>query len=78
MGVSVRTLRRQLGEESTTFRAVVAQTNQHLAEELLREGFTVDQVAVRLGYSDATGFTHAFTRWTGVAPGRWARDNTAH
>lgn len=75
LGVSVRTLRRQLDEEATNFRAVVAQTNHHLAEELLRGGFSVDQVADRLGYSDATSFTHAFTRWTGSPPGRWARDN---
>jgi AraC-like DNA-binding protein len=75
LGVSVRTLRRQLDEEATNFRAVVAHTNQHLAEELLRAGFSVDQVADRLGYSEATSFTHAFTRWTGIPPGRWARDN---
>lgn len=76
LGVSVRTLRRQLDDESTAFRTVVAQTYQHLAEELLRGGFSVDQVAARLGYAEATSFTHAFTRWTGIAPGRWARENS--
>ncbi|MGY1987189.1 AraC family transcriptional regulator [Blastococcus sp. SYSU DS0669] len=72
--MSVRTLRRRLDEEGTSFRAVVDQTRRHLAEELLATvGLSVEQVAERIGYSEASAFVHAFRRWTGDSPRRWAR-----
>ena len=69
----MRTLRRQLADEGVSFRTIVLQTNEQLAEELLKRGLTVEQVADRIGYSEASSFVHAFTRWKGVAPRRWAR-----
>ncbi|MFC7571361.1 helix-turn-helix transcriptional regulator [Klenkia terrae] len=70
--VSVRTLRRMLEDDGTTFRAIVEQTREHLAEELLvTAGLSVEQVARRLGYTDASTFVHAFRRWKGISPGRW-------
>jgi AraC-like DNA-binding protein len=76
--VSVRTLRRQLANEGTTFRAMVEQTRQGLAEELLATGrLTVEQVADRVGYAEASSFVHAFRRWNGVAPRRWAREQAS-
>lgn len=72
--VSVRTLRRRLAEEGTSFRAVLDQTRRHLAEELLvTVGLSVEEVAERVGYSEASAFVHAFQRWTGDSPRRWAR-----
>lgn len=71
--LSVRTLRRHLDDEGTSFRAVVEQTREHLAEELLRTaGLSVEQVAERIGYSEASSFVNAFRRWKGLSPGRWA------
>lgn len=75
LNLSVRTLRRKLAEEGTTFRELAAETSGVLAEELLRSGLTVEQIAARLGYADASSFTHAFKAWRGVTPGRFARDN---
>jgi AraC-like DNA-binding protein len=73
--VSVRTLRRQLAEDGTTFRALLEDTRQGLAEELLgTDRLTIEQVADRVGYAEASSFIHAFTRWNGMAPGRWARE----
>ncbi|MEU1521941.1 AraC family transcriptional regulator ligand-binding domain-containing protein [Nocardia rhamnosiphila] len=71
--ISVRTLRRRLEAEGTSYRGLVAETRHLLAEELLALGTTVDEVARRLDYADASSFTHAFTRWTGTTPGRFAR-----
>lgn len=73
LGTSVRTLRRRLGEEGTSYREVVAETYSALAEELLDAGLAVERVARRLGYSDASSFTVAFKRWTGLTPGRRSR-----
>ncbi|WP_433520942.1 helix-turn-helix transcriptional regulator [Nocardia pseudovaccinii] len=71
--LSVRTLRRRLDAEDTSFRELTTETRQLLAEELLTIGTTVEDIAQRLGYADASSFTHAFTRWTGTTPGRFAR-----
>lgn len=72
--VSVRTLRRHLADEGTTFRALVEETRQLLAEELLATGrLTVEEIADRVGYAEASSFVHAFKRWKGVAPGRYGR-----
>jgi AraC-like DNA-binding protein len=76
--VSVRTLRRHLDEEGTSFRAVVEQTREYLAEELLvTAGLSIEQVAERIGYSEASSFVHAFRRWKGISPRRWAQASRA-
>jgi AraC-like DNA-binding protein len=76
--VSVRTLRRRLEDEGSSFRAVLEQTREHLAEELLgTAGLGVEQVAQRLGYAESSSFVHAFRRWKGQSPGRWAQQARA-
>jgi AraC-like DNA-binding protein len=71
--VSVRTLRRRLTEEGTSYRELVAETAGLLADELLATGLTVEDVAHRLGYCDASAFNHAFKQWKGTTPGAYAR-----
>lgn len=73
LNLGIRTLRRRLAEEGTTFRELNEETSGLLAEELLDAGLTVEQVADRLGYSSASAFTHAFKSWKGDTPGRYAR-----
>jgi AraC-like DNA-binding protein len=75
--ISVRTLKRQLKREGTNFRSLVSETRESMAEELLRtERLSIDQIADRLGYSEASSFVHAFTRWKGTAPRTWARQHS--
>lgn len=74
LNIAVRTLRRRLADEGTTFRELKDETFGLLAEELLAAGLTVEQVAGRLGYSGASAFAHAFRAWKGEAPGQYARD----
>lgn len=68
--VSSRTLKRKLTEHGTSFTQIV---DGHLRRQalLLVEDprVTIDEIADRLGYSDAANFTRAFKRWTGRAPG---------
>jgi AraC-like DNA-binding protein len=72
--IDERTLRRHLADEGTTFRALADEIRQTLAIELLTTArLTVDEVAHRLGYHDAAGFTRAFKRWTGTTPGSLTR-----
>jgi AraC-like DNA-binding protein len=67
--VSPRTLRHRLAAEGTSYRALLDEVRRHLADELLMSaGLSVEQVAYRLGYVDASSFSHAFHRWNGVGP----------
>lgn len=69
LGFDVRTLRRHLVAEGTSYRALRQEVAMTLALELLRTvGLSVGEVAHRVGYADATAFTHAFTRWAGTPP----------
>jgi AraC-like DNA-binding protein len=78
LAVSERTLRRRLAEEGTSFRTLVEEVREALAEELLGTGsLSVEQVARRLGYAETASFTHAFTRWKGVSPRAWVRSRSA-
>ncbi|WP_267307650.1 helix-turn-helix domain-containing protein [Mycobacterium barrassiae] len=64
--MSTRTLRRQLNHEHTSYRELRNDVSHTLAVELLSVvGLSVNEVARRLGYGDATAFSHAFRRWTG-------------
>jgi AraC-like DNA-binding protein len=69
LGMSTRTLRNQLNRETTSFRELVEEIRETLAEQLLSTTrMTVDEIAERLGYADTSSFITAFKRWKGVPP----------
>jgi AraC-like DNA-binding protein len=69
LGVSVRTLHRQLEREATSFRETRDRVRRELALELLLDpSLATTVVAVRLGFRDPRAFTRAFRRWTGETP----------
>jgi AraC-like DNA-binding protein len=64
-----RALRRRLEAEGTSYRDLLADVRMRLAIEYLRKTEMInEEIASRLGYSDAANFRHAFTRWTGKSP----------
>lgn len=65
--MSRRSLERALAQEGTSAAALVEDERRQLALAWLPE-LSVDEVAARLGYSDARAFARAFKRWTGQAP----------
>lgn len=65
---SVRTLKRRLAAEGTSYSALLDEARRDRALLLLRGELTAEEVADRLGYSDAANFTRAFRRWTGTTP----------
>jgi AraC-like DNA-binding protein len=73
--IDPRTLRRRLADEGTSFRALCENVRHGLARKLLAEGLSIEAIAQRLGYAETASFTHAFTRWEGVAP-RYFRQRT--
>lgn len=74
LNMSIRTLRRRLEEAGTSYRALLDEVREALADELLATGaLSVSDVAVRLGYAEATSFIHAFKRWKGTTPAVYVR-----
>ena len=72
LNVSDRTLRRRLAGEGVSFRGLLDEIREQLAEELLvTGGFSVAEVAERLGYLEVSSFSQAFRRWKGVGPRAW-------
>lgn len=67
LGLSERTLRRQLQAEGTSFGDQRAQARFDLARSYLRD-LPVRDVAEMLGYHDASTFRRAFRRWSGSTP----------
>lgn len=66
--MSPRTLRRRLRQEGGSFQRTVDEARQDLALRELSEGARVEDVALRLGFSDSSGFHKAFRRWVGRSP----------
>jgi AraC-like DNA-binding protein len=67
--VSERTLRHHLAQEGTSYRALLDEVRERLAEELLvAQGLPVAEIANRLGYVEVSSFSQAFRRWKGMGP----------
>ncbi|MBB4685644.1 AraC family transcriptional regulator [Amycolatopsis jiangsuensis] len=72
--MSARTLRRRLTEAGTGYRQLLDEVRHALAEEMLNTGvLSVEDVALRLGYAEASSFIYAFKRWTGTTPAAYVR-----
>lgn len=70
--MSTRTLRRKLADQHSSFRALQDDVRQALAEDLLTAGgLSLEEIAERLGYGEASNFIHAFRRWKGTTPGQY-------
>jgi AraC-like DNA-binding protein len=74
IGMSSRTLRHHLSAEGTSFRELLDEVRQRLAEEMLISGrLTVAETAQRLGYLELSSFSQAFRRWNGMGPRAYRR-----
>ena len=72
------TLARRLKRHGVGFRGLVDECRYDVAREMLtNSGLDVSQIAVMLDYADASAFTRAFKRWSGVAPARWRARHVA-
>ncbi|MCK5396311.1 MAG: AraC family transcriptional regulator, partial [Gammaproteobacteria bacterium] len=71
-----RTLNRRLKERETTFRSLIADTRYEISKQLLAESKTsILRISIILGYADASVFTRAFRRWSGMPPKAWRTQN---
>ncbi len=69
LNISSRTLRRKLNEENNTYQAILDEFRYLLSDKYLTDTrMTLEEIAERLGYSDAANFSHAYKRWAGCTP----------
>jgi AraC-like DNA-binding protein len=68
LAMSTRTLKRKLAEERASYSSLLDEHRRLRGLELLRSERSLDEIAERLGYSDATNVARAFRRWTGKTP----------
>ena len=69
LAMSRRTLTRRLGEESTSFRAILDDVRAELSRALLQDrSLSIADVAFFLQYSEPAAFHRSFRRWTGETP----------
>jgi AraC-like DNA-binding protein len=69
IGMSPRTVKRQLAAEGTSFSTLVDDERREQAMILVRSsGSSLKDVAARVGYANLANFTRAFQRWTGKTP----------
>jgi len=69
LNISSRTLRRKLDEENHSYQAILDEFRYLLSDKYLNDTrMTLEEIAERLGYSDAANFSHAYKRWAGSAP----------
>ena len=68
LGISARTLRRQLDHDGTTLREIVDELRRERADQLLAAGVAAKEIAFELGFSEPSAFSRAYKRWTGRPP----------
>lgn len=73
LGVSLRTLQRQLQQEKTGYHHVVDEFRHEQACNMLDQGMEAKTIAYLLGFQDVGSFRRVFNQWTGLPPSRWRR-----
>ena len=72
LGVSDRTLVRKLASCGVSYQELFDGARYSASRSLIREtNLTLAEVAAALGYKEASSFTRAFQRWSGMSPARW-------
>lgn len=75
-GMAERTLRRKLFAEGASFRQILEQVRRDTCQLYFIEGTrSLSEIATKLGYSELSAFTRAYTAWHGRSP---SRDMAAH
>ena len=74
MNISIRTLRRRLNAQNTSFQEILDEIREQIATKYLTTThLTVEKVAQLVGYSDTSNFRRAFQKWTGLTPSDYRR-----
>ncbi len=71
IGISVRTLQRELANSGTSFNSIVDETRKFTAEEYLtKTSVPITQIAFLVGFSDISTFSRSAKKWFGEPPSK--------
>lgn len=71
VAMSVATLRRKLSQERVSFRELRDKVFREKCHGYLQAGLTIEDIAFRLGYTDASSFRRSFRRVFGHSPAQY-------
>jgi AraC-like DNA-binding protein len=78
LNTSTQTLRRRLKEEHTSFQAIKDQVRRDMAIYYLSENkYSINEIALKVGFTEPSTFHRAFKKWTGVTPGDYRAQEIA-
>ncbi|MEN6474181.1 MAG: AraC family transcriptional regulator [Syntrophaceae bacterium] len=70
INLSPRTIRRRLAQQGTSYKDILNDARLKQALHLIQStDLSIEQIAFKLGYHDASNFCHAFKTWFGHTPG---------
>jgi AraC-like DNA-binding protein len=79
LNTSTQTLRRRLKDEDTSFQAIKDQVRRDLAIYYLSDNkLSINEIALKVGFTEPSTFHRAFKKWTGVTPGDYRSDKTTN
>ena len=74
LGTSSRTLRRHLGAQGVSLRAIVEESRLEVDRvPLCKTDLDIQEIAARIGYGTPSGLARAFARWTGCSPRQYRK-----
>jgi AraC-like DNA-binding protein len=77
LGISSRTLQRQLESEGQSYKQLLQMIRQEMAEYYLKNStMSIDSISRKVGFVDARSFQRSFKQWTGNTPGNFRASNT--
>ena len=77
MYTTPRNLHRKLHKEDTSFKQLLTEVRQDLAQQYIQDrSKTLTEISYLLGFSEVSSFSRAFKGWTGMPPSA-AREDVA-
>ena len=72
LNMSTRALQRKLHKKETTFKQLLTEVRQELADKYIRNNqLSLTEISFMLGFSEVSSFSRAFKRWTGNSPSEY-------
>lgn len=76
LGMTPQTLRRRLKDGNTSYQEIKDSIRKDASVYYLsKPGLSIDEIALLMGFSEASSFHRAFKKWTGMTPSSYRREH---